>query len=545
MKSFLVILSLFSHLAFGASHDDIVIKSRLDHQSSAAFINRIRTFLINNNFGDPYNREFEAPVEVDFNQVLDDLPANTQSWIKEFQNLLNLKLFESNYILRIENFSYEIQGFNSELKPFQAGPNRVEYVSQNYVQGLELGAKKIVFQVELKRTTRGTPITFDIELIKPTFLLDPELVVDLPMGWRTSVLPDSLLLSLHTIDLSKVFSQIGERPELISFNVQDFSMPEVSIKVGGKTLTFDRDKIKRFLSSKKEDMKLAIIDLIKTKLEERFSNIIKDKPQEMFIPRSFSTKGEIETNFKLKSLNADDSKILDARVDGSFCSERTQNSIKECRSEQEITKVRRNISDDLFYSSMKEIDLLFMQKRANIVFSISENYINQLITAAAQAGLLELGGEGFRLGPEKAFILAEEKGEGFSLYLDIIHKLKKSQRILVGKSELRFPVRLNIGLKIILEDKIPHLKIKVLNLKTDTDLLLEGKPEYGLQSNVGTVRFQKKVIEGIMEDIQPFDQKVLVELELKEFKDTALEELSFASDGKGRANAVLYMENVN
>jgi hypothetical protein len=76
-------------------------------------------------------------------------------------------------------------------------------------------------------------------------------------------------------------------------------------------------------------------------------------------------------------------------------------------------------------------------------------------------------------------------------------------------------------------------------------LLLEGKPEYGLQSNVNTVRFQKKVIEGIMEDIQPFDQKVLVELELKEFKDTALEELSFASDGKGRANAVLYMENVN
>ncbi len=115
MKYFLVILSLISQLAFGASHDDIVIKSRLDHQSSAAFINRIRTFLINNNFGDPYNREFEAPVEVDFNKVLDDLPENTQSWIKELQNLLNLKLFESNYILRIENFSYQIQGFNSEL----------------------------------------------------------------------------------------------------------------------------------------------------------------------------------------------------------------------------------------------------------------------------------------------------------------------------------------------------------------------------------------------------------------------------------------------
>jgi hypothetical protein len=545
MKLVLILLSLYSCLVMAGPNDDIVVKSRLDHSSSSAFISRIRTFLINNEFGDPYNRELETPVVVDFNQVLDELPENTQAWIKELQNILNLKLFESNYQLRIEKFSYQIQAFNSELRPFQVGPDRVEYVSLNYVQGLQLSAKKIVFQVELKRTTSGTPIIFDIELINPSFILDPGLVVELPMGWRTSLLPDSLLLSLHSIDLSKVFKEIGQKPDLISFSVQDFLMPEVSIRIGGKTLTFDREKIKRFLVSRKDEMKLAIIDLIKTKLEERFSNIIKDKPQEIFIPKTFSTKGDIETNFKLKSLNTDDSKILDARLKGSFCSERNQSSLEDCRSNQDPTKLRRLITDEKFQESMNEINLLFMQKRANIVFSISEHYINQLIVSAAQAGLLELGGEGFRLGSEKAFIIAEEKGEGFSLYIDIIHKLKGSQRVLVGKSELNFPVRLNIGLKIVLEDNIPHLKIKVLSLKTDEKLLLQGKPEYGLKTNVNTVRFQRKVIEGIMNDIKPFDQKILFDLELKEFKDTALEELSFTSDGKGRANAVLFMENAN
>jgi hypothetical protein len=55
------------------------------------------------------------------------------------------------------------------------------------------------------------------------------------------------------------------------------------------------------------------------------------------------------------------------------------------------------------------------------------------------------------------------------------------------------------------------------------------------------VRFRKKVIDGIMDDIRPFDQKILVDLELKELKGTYLEQLSFFSDGQGRANAILFM----
>jgi hypothetical protein len=184
-----------------------------------------------------------------------------------------------------------------------------------------------------------------------------------------------------------------------------------------------------------------------------------------------------------------------------------------------------------------------MEKRANVAISISEDYINQLITSVAQAGMIDLAGESFTLGPEKAFVLAEEKGEGFSLYLDIIHKLRGAQRVLVGRSELRFPIRLSIGLKVNLIQGIPHLQIKVLEVKTDEKLLIEGLPEYELVTNVDSVRFRKKVINNILEDISPFNQKILVDLELKEFKDTYLEQLSFLSDGKGRANAVLSMKN--
>jgi hypothetical protein len=543
MTKYLILLLLVSGQALARKNSqDIVIKSRLDHQASASLIKRVRTFLINNEFGDPYNRRIESPFLIDVNQVLDDLPPGTQTWIKDLQSLLNLKLFESNYKLQIEDLSYRIDGFNSELMPMTSSMNRIEYVTLNYVQGLKLSAGKISFQVELKRTTNGSPIKFQIDLIEPDFLVSQDLMVELPMGWYTALMPDALLLSLHTIDLSKVFEKVVSRPDLIDFYVKDLYMPQVSVRVGDRNVSFDKEKIFNFVVSRKEEMKMAILDLLRSRMQDRFSNIIKDHPQEIFLPRSFATKGKVSAVFDLRNFNAEAStNVIDAKIDGFFCA--TRKEINACQSEQDPTKMRRIISTQTYEQSMHEIDLLFMEKRANVAISISEDYINQLITSVAQAGMIDLAGESFTLGPEKAFVLAEEKGEGFSLYLDIIHKLQGAQRVLVGRSELRFPIRLSIGLKVNLIQGIPHLQIKVLEVKTDDKLLIEGLPEYELVTNVDSVRFRKKVINSILEDISPFNQKILVDLELKEFKDTYLEQLSFLSDGKGRANAVLSMKN--
>jgi hypothetical protein len=545
MKKYLIVLSvlLVSGFAWGNGPQDIVIKSRLDQQSSASLIKRARTFLINNNFGDPYNQSFETPIVVDFNRVLEELPTDTRSWIKDWQDIFNLKIFESSYKLIIQDFSYSIQSFNSELKPGLSEQSRIEYVTYNSVKGLKLSASKIAFQIELNSTQNGEPIKFAVELIAPDFIISPELMVELPMGWQTALLPNSLMLSLHTIDLSRVFAKVVERPDLIDFKVKDVIMPQVSIRVGNREIKFDKEKIKKFIYAREEDMKMAILDMLRARMQARFSNIIKDKPQEIFLRRTFSTKGIVSTVFDMKSMAADPStKILEAKVDGHFCANVSDLQIDKCRSVQLPTKERRKIEISTFDQSMQEIDNLFNQKRANVAVSISEHYINQLITAAAQAGVLELGGKEFTLGSEKAFILAEEKGESFNLYLDIIYKLSQRERVMVGRSELRFPVRLAMGLKIVIQDGFPHLVIKVTEVKTDAALILKGLPQYDLVTNVNTVRFQKIVLKRIFEDLAPFNQKIMLDMELKEFKETYLEQLDFFSDGHGRANAVLFMD---
>lgn len=544
MKLYSIIILLLTSLhAWAVEPQNIVVKSRLDQQTSESFIKRIRTFLIHNELGDPYNQELENPVVVDFNLILRQLPPDTQSWIKDFQNLLNLKVFESVYKLRVDNFGYSIDDFHSELLPTNSGSNRIDYVTRNSVMGLRIFAEKIAFQIELNRTTSGSPIKFDIELIRPEFIVDPELIMEMPMGWNTYLIPDALFLSLQSIDLSQVFAKIVERPDLVNLVIQGLNMPNVSVRVGNREIKFDKNKIQKFMISRQDEMKAAIIDLLKARMQERFSNIIKNKPQEVFLPRTYSASGKIHAVWNIEGMDADKTnRMLKLDLDGHFCN--TKAEIKEdfCQTRHIPAKLRRKIDMPTFNRSMQEVDHLILQKKANVAVSVSENYLNQLIAAAAAGGVLKLSGDDFKLGPENAFVLAEEKGPGFSLYVDIIYKLKRSDSILVGKSELRFPIKLSIGLKIVLVDSIPFLQVRVLGLKTDPQLLLNGAPQYDLVSNVNSVRFRKKVITKIMEDIQPFNDQLLLDLEMKEFKGTYMEELDFYSDGNGRGTAILIMD---
>lgn len=547
MKKFLiatsVLLMTFSMgYSAGPEAQDIVIKSRLDHQSSASFIKRIRTFMINNNFGDPYNQGIKTPIKIEFDQIMTELPRETQTWIKDLQTVLNLALTETKLRLKIDSFAYSIEGFNSEVQPLSSGLNRIEYVTANYVKGLRILSNKISFEVELKRAVTGEPVTFAIELIEPEFLVSRDLMVDVPMGWNTAIMKDSLLVSLNMIDLSKSLKEVQNHPETIDLKIKDLVIPRIAVRIGNRELKLDEVKIKKFLLDRKDQMKLSLIDLLRTRMNDRFTNVIANKPVEIFLGKTFTLTGDLNTVFDLKTLNADThSRVLEAKLDGHFCATLRDLEDGHCRSRQVDTKLRREISDQTFQQSMTGIEGHFQQKRANVAVSVSEHYLNQLVAAAIQGNMLELGGSDFKLGPETAFVLAEEKGEGFNLYVDIIYKLKGAQRVLVGRSELRFPVRMRIGLKIHNTNGTPRLVIKVLGLNTTDEMLLKGIPAFELKSNVNTVRFQKKVLAAIHEDIKGFDQKVMVDLELPEFKDTYLEELDFFSDGYGRGTAVLLM----
>jgi hypothetical protein len=513
---------------------DIVFKSRFDLESSEIFLSQLRIFLGNNNFGDPYAQELKKPITLDLNKVLVDMPPDTQRWIRELQSVFKLQLFNSTYNLTIEKFGYSIKEFNTELKPSELNEKRVEFVTVSYVRGLSLHAERISFEVELKPDQVREPIKFKIEMLEPEFIVSPELTAELSMNWATSIQPKNLALTLDAIDIRKIMESVVKRPDLIDFKVKDIIIPNLSVKVGNKSVKFQREKINQFLVSQKNAMKLGILDILNVKLKERFANIIKDSPKNLLLDRIFKLNGDIPAVIDVQEMKVNKTGIVQIDFDGYFCKLAETN----CKS----TTLRRVIDVSQYDKSLREINRSLIEKKTNIAVSVSENYLNQLVDSTIRAGLWEekLKGRDFSLGPEKAFILAEEKGEKFSLYLDIIYRLTGAQRILVGRSELRFPVKLMIGLNVEEMDTIPHFTIKVLEVATDNKLLLEGAPSYGLPSNVNSVpRFRSRVLSEIMEEVRELGTGTLIDFELQELKGTYLDELEFFSDGLGRGTATI------
>jgi hypothetical protein len=150
-----------------------------------------------------------------------------------------------------------------------------------------------------------------------------------------------------------------------------------------------------------------------------------------------------------------------------------------------------------------------------------------------------MNGKEFSLGPQKAFALSDKKGDEFSLFVDIVYKTSPGQRLLLVKKELRFPVKLMAKLSIEHKDEIPFLMIDISRDASTDDLLRHGLTKFGLESNLRSSRFKKKVIKAIKKEVADFVGKRLVEVNLKELKGSYLENMQFIADGQGRAMAII------
>jgi hypothetical protein len=544
MKSKFILFFLIISFQLKASEvqEDIIFKSRFDLDSSQGFIQQLRIFLGNNNFGDPYNQELKKSISIDLNTLLDEVPEDTQTWIKTLQSVLKIKLFESDYKVVVENFGYSLKDFNAEFRTGPLAEERIEYVSINYVKGLRLRADKISFVLELKTTQANQTIKFRIDLIAPEFQVSPELTASLSMGWLTTFQENNVLLRLEKIDIQDVMEKIARNPNLIDFRMQDLTMPKISAKVGSKIVTLDQEKIKNFLFSRKDSLKKGILDILNVKLGDRFSNIIKDNPKELKLPRTYIFSKEVNAVFKLDQMLVNNTGILQMGLDGYFCDLVPTRENNYCRNHQLKTDPRRPIDPDLYRKSLRELNRTIIERKANIAVSVSEQFLNELIDSTIENGLWDkiLNGKDFKLGAERSFILAEEKGELFTLYLDIIYKLKGSDRILVGRSELRFPVKLLIALKVVEIQGIPHFEISVKKVATDEKLLLSGVPSLNLPTTVGGVpRFRKKVVNSILTEVNAFEGQTLIDVEVKELIGTYFHRLELYSDGLGRVTATL------
>ncbi len=541
---FVLLLFIFSSTLFAQPHKpDIILQTRLDESNSPMFIEQARSVLINNGLNDPYRYQLKKPLEVSLDEAIAGASGESQEWYRNLQKFLSIKLFESNYMLQVNDFAYDISDYNVKLKATRENGG-FSFTAKNLIYRPQLSASSIKLIVALNRGSKLPPISFDISIINPKFTIDKEASVDILMSWGSLLSKSGFDFHFKEVDLTSLFLDMAADPESYQFSWDDLEVPELKLKVGSKTLKIDSEKLKNYIRRNQEEFKLAIIDMIMTQKKIKQGEKFVIKPDMKFsLSRKFGFHSDINGEFYIEKDELISTYVLRHELNGIFCLPTYFgfDSVEESHCEGLPSPVppRRQITQAQYNQSVKMFSELFEKHNASIGLSVSEDYINRLIRTIVEGGLFETNGKEFGLGPQKAFALSDTKGSEFSLYVDILYKTTKSQRLLIGKKELHFPVKLMAKLSIEHKNDVPHLMIDISRHVSTDELLRHGVPKFGLVSNVDDTRFTKKVLKGIRKGVATFVGKRLVEVNLDELKGSYLENMQFIADGQGRAMAIV------
>lgn len=545
MRSTLIALSLLcfaSVVLAGPQLPDIVLQTRLDENNSPMFIEQARSVIMNNGFNDPYRYQLKKPIELSLDEEISEASSESQEWLRELQDFLKIKLFESSYDLQINDLSYDITDYDVKLKASREN-NGFNFTARNLIYRPRLSASSIKFIVSLNRSGNYQPISFEIALVRPFFHLNKEASVDISMSWGSLLANSGFDVHFKEVDLTKLFLDLSDDPESYVFDWEDLIVPDLRIKIGSKTVIIDQEKVKNYIRSRREEFKFAIIDLIVTEKKLKAGEKFLIKPDVKFsIPRQFGFHSDINGEFLIEKDELISTYVIRHELTGVFCLPvilSTGFGTKTCEGLRKPLAPRRQITQEQHTESLKMFSELFEQRHASIGLSVSEDYINRLLRTIVEGGLFNMNGKEFSLGPQKAFALSDKKGDEFSLFVDIVYKTEPGLRLLLGKKELRFPVKLMAKLSIEHKDEIPFLMIDISRDASTDDLLRHGLPKFGLESNLRSSRFKKKVIKAIKKEVADFVGKRLVEVNLKELKGSYLENMQFIADGQGRAMAIV------
>jgi hypothetical protein len=149
------------------------------------------------------------------------------------------------------------------------------------------------------------------------------------------------------------------------------------------------------------------------------------------------------------------------------------------------------------------------------------------------------------LGPKKAFVVLGEEGETATLYMDLVYTPTKFQGILLGRKRIRFPLVMQVSIRIENVNNVPVLIIKLHDIDLTKKTLLSGLELEGLESSIKDIpRFKKIVLKTIQKEAKKAIGTDVITLPYRELQGLGLETVTFRSDGEGRMAAFMRLEDI-
>ena len=537
------ILSRPSVAATAGSTPDILIQSKVDQVWSSYLIERLRTLFANTEVEDPFNIQFKNDEVVTSAILPSDLAPDQKEIFTELALSMGMDIDQSKIQVVTKGLSYNVAKVSPSIRPVTANGRLLGLQSDLDLSfsDVQVAAQEVDLSLMVAPKDGGAPFEYlKVALIKPLVHVDPTAVLDFSCRLKPVVAETMSfkVLSSSFVDLQDFLLKNDTK---VAFSPGVVSMDPITLHVGPRTHVITAEKVSKIIDQNQMVIKKILItqfaEALTTGLGDTFLKLIFDQPYatDVWLP------SEVYSKIKVNSIR--DANVDEMAVDlsGSFCGAADFKKYGDgCEQFEKFwPDVRSTSADQLAVSKAAMTDVL-SKKSANLVASVSEQYVNRLVRKTIEMGLWkDVLPKGADIGPLGGFLILDEAGDSFHFYLDLLYTGSHFDKAAIGKKTLRIPVSMKVSMKIVNHvvngKDVPAISFIVHSADTSMDFLMKGLPEYGLISDMPHLRFKKKIAAAMTKELSPYYEKEILKIDFPVITGLGLEQAVFRSDGQGRA----------
>jgi hypothetical protein len=546
---FICILIGHAHAANSFNSPDILIDSKLDQDWSKILIAKLRIAMKNYGIDDPFNGQFPGALILNENSLGNLLPERSLPLVRNVGKLIGLDFIKTKTKVELIDLAYDIKGFNTNLLSSEKVQNGLIVSTELSAAELLLSAEKLNFSILIPEG-KNNKILMNFGVIRPFVKASEERLINLSSRIHIKDIQDAFKFEILNADFNSMAQSLLDHPEDLDFGYESLDIPQVSVKVGDHSLDFSPEKIEKLLRSKHEEIKsIMIAQLVKILRKSTYESFIrifeKYRLQKDYWMDTNLIKAQIKISEFASQINRNN---LEIKIPADFCTQVNFSKFShECLNHKKTKAPESRINKDLHQNSLNNIQDLVDSGEANFVTSISEDYLSKLLATSYDAGLWKkvLDSAGVDLGPDKVRVVMNKKGNTGTLIMDVLYRPSFMQGLLIGKDLIRFPLVLDVSVRFDHSEEDLQLMVRLNDVDLSDGTLRKGLPEIQVQSGIKDVpRFKNKIIKAIQSKLGQLKEKDVLKLKLPQLNGLGLHNISFISDGSGRMNAIMRVEEV-
>lgn len=527
---------------------DIMIDSKLDYNWSSVLFTKFRQLLENFKMTDPFVGRFPENKLMNESKIGDLLPVTSRELINDLGNAVGLEFIKGETKVWIEGLAYDVKGFQTNVKANNVLADGIVIGTDFVASEVNMAADKITFSLTIPG--RNNSPVFSVQVIHPFIRAKEENLINFFAKIKVQDQKDHYKLSILDANFDKMADHMVSRPQDIDLNYEKIIIPKVSVKVGNKTINFSQEKIENYLRQNHEGLKGILLAQVADTLRSNTSHAaLKVLEQYKLNKEYWIATAALQTQFEIESFNSSpNGDNIQINMPGDFCTKEKFKQMKDRCIQSKITQTAPSRITKKFHTdSIKIMKTMMEEGNGNLVASISEDYLNKLLVTTYDAGYWKtaLDEAGVDLGPNKVILRMDKRGDSGTLIMDVIYKPSNMERLMVGSRIIRIPLVLDVSVRIEKHDNDPVVIIRLNEVDTSYETLINGLPKDNIISTVKDVpRFKSKVASAISAKLSSLRNKDILELRFPEFKGLGLDKVEFISDGTGRMHAIMRLEDL-